>query len=94
MLPFAARCLLAGALTLFFVSGGALANTEIVNFAAADSADLSPALLTLTANWYVILVSCMMVPAHVQSIVQDSPLRACAREAVAYTASTARHAPR
>ncbi|KAI0721191.1 hypothetical protein C8Q72DRAFT_787925 [Fomitopsis betulina] len=51
MLPFAARCLLAGALTLFFVSGGALANTEIVNFAAADSADLSPALLTLTANW-------------------------------------------
>lgn len=88
MLPFTLRYLLAGALALFFVSG-ALANTEIVNFAAADSADLLPALLALTADWYVILVSCMMIhvgnAAHVPHCVGQPSPRMVQRRCCAYS---------
>ena len=63
MFFFAAPYLLAGVL-LHLVSGVS-ANTEIVNFAAVESVALSPALVALTADWYVILVSCIMI--HVGS---------------------------
>ena len=48
MFAFAAPYLLAG--VLFFFVSDVLANTEIVNFAAAESVELSPALLALTAT--------------------------------------------
>ena len=94
MFSFAAPYLLAG--VLFFLVSDVLANTEIVNFAAAESAELSPALLALTTEWYVILVSCIMIhigkAEHVLHHVGQPSLQMPQRSCCAYSPHrSARH---
>lgn len=93
MFAFAAPYLLASA--IFFLVSDVLANTEIVNFATAESAELSPALLALTAEWYVILVSCIMIigkAEHVLHHVGQPSLQMIQRSCCAYSPHrSARH---